>query len=418
VDRQRPVSVITRRGFMTLIGGAALGRFRAPVWPDATMKRPQSVRNEPSMVVDGIRLFLAGDVMLGRGIDQVLQYPGDPRLHEPYVTSAERYVELAESANGPIPRPVDCSYVWGDALGELRKARPDARIINLETSITRSARYVSKGINYKMSPENAPCLAAAAIDCCVLANNHVLDWGREGLLETLEALGAAGIHAAGAGRNAAQASAPAVLDERRKGRVVIFAFGSETSGISSDWAAGTNEPGVNLLPDLSDRAVARIAAQVRSTKRPGDVLVASIHWGANWGYEIPSSHRNFAHGLIDEAGFDVVHGHSSHHPKGIEIHKQKLILYGCGDFLNDYEGIGGHDEFRGDLTLMYLALFSSADGSLLQLNMIPFQIRRFRLCRASREEARWLCGTLDRETVPLGAHVTLSEDSVLTVQWG
>jgi poly-gamma-glutamate synthesis protein (capsule biosynthesis protein) len=382
------------------------------------MKGADFVRSEPSTEVGSIKLFLAGDTMLGRGIDQVLPHPGDPRLHEPYVTSAVRYVELAERANGPMPRPVDYSYVWGDALGELRKARPDARIINLETSITRSARYVSKGINYKMSPENAPCLAAAAIDCCVLANNHVLDWGREGLLETLEALRAAGIHAAGAGRNAAQASAPAVLDGLGKGRVVIFAFGSETSGIPSDWAAGENEPGVNWLPDLSDRTVALIAAQVRSTKRPGDVLVASIHWGVNWGYEIPSSHREFAHGLIDEAGFNVIYCHSSHHPKGIEIHNQKLILYGCGDFLNDYEGIGGYEEFRGDLTLMYLPLFSNADGGLLQLNMIPFQIRRFRLCRASRQDAKWLRDTLDRETAPLGAHVTLSEDGVLTVQWG
>src|SRR5262249_8540694 len=149
---------------------------------------------------------------------------------------------------------------------------------------------------------------------------------------TVDALEAAGLHAAGAGRNAAQASAPAVLAAMGKGRVVVFAFGSETSGIPSDWAAGEKEPGVNLLPDLSDRTVALIAARAPA-KRPGDVFVASIHWGPNWGYEIPTSQRKFAHGLIEEAGFDVVHGHSSHHPKGIEIHKQKLILYGCGDFL-------------------------------------------------------------------------------------
>jgi poly-gamma-glutamate synthesis protein (capsule biosynthesis protein) len=407
---------MTRRDFLTLMGGATLSRFAPPAPPDAATKRTESVRNELS-TVDGIKLFLGGDVMLGRGIDQVLPHPGDPRLHERYVTSAERYVELAEIANGAVPRPVDYSYVWGDALGELRQARPDARIINLETSITKSARHVPKGINYKMSPENAPCLAAAAIDCCVLANNHVLDWGRVGLLETFEALGAAGIHTAGAGRNAAQASAPAVLDTMGKGRVVIFAFGSESSGIPSDWAAGENEPGVNLLPDLSDRTVARIAAQAQSTKRPDDVLVASIHWGGNWGYEIPSSHRNFARRLIDEAGFDVIHGHSSHHPKGIEVHKEKLILYGCGDFLNDYEGIGGYEEFRGDLTLMYLPLFARANATLLRLHMIPFRIRRFRLCRASRQEAKWLRDALDRESAPLGGHVTLSADSVLAVHW-
>ena len=128
-----------------------------------------------------IRLFLCGDVMTGRGVDQILPYPCDPRLHEPYMDSAIDYVRLAEQAVGPIPRAVDFSYVWGAALEELSHARPDARIINLETSVTRSDAWLDKGINYRMSPENAACLRAAGVDCCVLANNHVLDWGRAGL---------------------------------------------------------------------------------------------------------------------------------------------------------------------------------------------------------------------------------------------
>src|SRR5216684_6891756 len=110
-----------------------------------------------------MRLFLCGDLMLGRGVDQILPHPCDPALHETYVRSALVYVALAEAANGPIRRPVDPSYVWGAALEELQQLRPDARIVNLETSITRSADYVDKGINYRMSPENAACLEAAAI---------------------------------------------------------------------------------------------------------------------------------------------------------------------------------------------------------------------------------------------------------------
>jgi hypothetical protein len=78
--------------------------------------------------------------------------------------------------------------VWGTALDELNRAQPDARIINLETSVTRSEDYALKGINYRMSPENAECLAAAAIDCCALANNHILDWGQAGLIDTLATL--------------------------------------------------------------------------------------------------------------------------------------------------------------------------------------------------------------------------------------
>ena len=162
------------------------------------MVRLSSAQPEPPPV---IRLFLCGDVMIGRGIDQVLAHPCDPALHEGYAHSAMDYVSLAEAANGPIPRHADPWYVWGAALDEWSRAQPDGRIINLETSVTRSDDYIPKGINYRVSPDNAECLAAAAIDCCVLANNHVLDWGRAGLSETLATLTHLGIKTAGAGRD-------------------------------------------------------------------------------------------------------------------------------------------------------------------------------------------------------------------------
>ena len=120
-----------------------------------------------------IRLFLCGDVMTGRGIDQTLPNPCNPRLREGYLQTAMAYVRIAEEANGPIPRSVSPSYIWGKALDEFRRMRPDV-------SVTRCEDFASKGINYRMSPENADCLTAAGIDCCVLANNHVLDWGRAG----------------------------------------------------------------------------------------------------------------------------------------------------------------------------------------------------------------------------------------------
>jgi poly-gamma-glutamate synthesis protein (capsule biosynthesis protein) len=369
-------------------------------------------RSDPA---ESITLFLCGDVMLGRGVDQILPHPGDPRIHEPQASSAMTYVELAEKAYGPIPRPVDFSYVWGDALAALQQARPHVRIVNLETSITRSADYLPKGINYKMSPDNVACLSAAKVDCCAVANNHVLDWGRPGLVETLETLEHAGIRTVGAGRNAAAAEAPAVLEIVGGTRVLVFAFGSTTSGIPEDWAAGDNRPGVNLLDELSAGAIARVARQAQALRRPGDILVASIHWGENWGYKIPDEQRTFAHGLIDMAGFDIVHGHSSHHAKAIELYQQKPILYGCGDFLNDYEGIVGYEAYRDDLAIMYLPKIAASDGRLLGLTLIPFLIRRFRLSRAAREDAAWLQRTLERESAGFGVRVALNEDLSLTV---
>ncbi len=363
-----------------------------------------------------VTLFLGGDVMLGRGIDQILPHPSDPRIHESYLKSALGYVELAEARHGPLPRPADFAYVWGDALAELERMRPDVRIINLETAVTTSDDYwPGKGINYRMHPANVPCLRAAAIDCCVLANNHVLDWGYGGLVETLETLTRAGIKTAGAGRTEAEAAAPAVMEVPGKGAVAVFAFGLESSGVPPEWGATPDRPGVNFLPDLSERAVRRVARQVEAVARPGTIVVASLHWGGNWGYEVPNAQREFARRLIDEAGIHVVHGHSSHHPKAIEIYRRRPILYGCGDLLDDYEGIGGHEEFRGDLGLMYFPRLDPGPGTLVSFEMIPTRIRRFRIARATSEQARLRGDVLRRESQRFGTEVRLRDSNTLAV---
>jgi len=189
-----------------------------------------------------MKLFLGGDVMTGRGIDQILPAPCDPALDEPWVKSALDYVALAERSSGPIPRAVDPAYVWGDALAELERRQPDARIVNLETAVTLSNERAPKGINYRMSPANAACLTAARIDCCVLANNHVLDWGAAGLEETLAVLQRAGIRTAGAGRDAEGAAAPATLELQEGRRLLVYAFGMKSAGVPPGWAAAPARP--------------------------------------------------------------------------------------------------------------------------------------------------------------------------------
>jgi poly-gamma-glutamate synthesis protein (capsule biosynthesis protein) len=371
-----------------------------------------------AMIPNAITIFLCGDVMTGRGIDQVLPHPSDPTIFESYMKNARGYVKIAEEVNGPIDYPVNFSYVWGDALKELERVAPDVRIINLETSVTKSNDYwKGKGINYRMHPENISILTAAKIDVCSLANNHILDWGYSGLHETLESLNRANIKIVGAGRNLFEAQIPAVKKVPSKGRVIVFAFGLGTSGVPSSWGALDKRPGVNLLRDLSDKSLFDIQEKVRQVKRKGDIVVASIHWGSNWGYSIPRGQTVFAHRLIDEAGVDIIHGHSSHHVRAIEVYKDKLILYGCGDFLNDYEGIRGYEEFRADLSLMYFATVEPSTGKLLGLQMTPTQIRRFKIIRASNVDTLWLKDTINREGTTFGTKAKVTEENRLTLRW-
>ncbi|MGW3033025.1 CapA family protein [Streptomyces sp. NPDC001178] len=360
-----------------------------------------------------VTLFLCGDVMLGRGVDQILAHPGGPELREGYVEDARSYVRLAESVNGPIPAPVAPSWPWGQALRMLERAAPDVRIVNLETSVTCSDAFApDKLIHYRMHPANLPALAVAAPDVCVLANNHVLDFGREGLAETLDALAGAGLRAVGAGRSAEEAYAPAAVPVPGGGRVLVFALGAHSSGVPPGWAATSDRPGVAWLPEVSAAAAAEVVRRVRRGRRAGDLVVVSVHWGSNWGHRVPREHVRFARALVD-GGVDVVHGHSSHHPRRIEVYRDRLILYGCGDFIDDYEGIGGYEEYRDDLRIAYLVTVAADTGRLTGLRMVPLQARRMRLEPASDADRDWLRATLNG--LSEAVHMTLDADGTLTL---
>jgi poly-gamma-glutamate synthesis protein (capsule biosynthesis protein) len=268
-----------------------------------------------------------------------------------------------------------------------------------------------------MHPTNVESLTAAGIDVAVLANNHVMDWSADGLDQTLDVLHTATIGTVGAGGDVGEARAPAVVDAPSSSRVVVFGAGSTSSGIPSDWEAKERRPGIALLPDLSNRTVDRIAARVHACSRPGDVVVMSLHWGENWGYEISEDRRRFARRLIDRADVHVVHGHSSHHPVGIEVHRGRLILYGCGDLLTDYEGIRGHERYRGELGALYLPSIDVGTGRLRDLQIVPTKVERFRLVRPNEDEVTWLAGVLDREGVELGTRVRADRDGTLTLSW-
>jgi poly-gamma-glutamate capsule biosynthesis protein CapA/YwtB (metallophosphatase superfamily) len=352
-------------------------------------------------------IFLTGDVMTGRAIDQLLPHPGDPTLREPVVSDARTYIGLAEQTNGPIPAPIDFAWPWGEALEIVDQFAPDVRLLNLETSITAGGEFArGKAVHYRMHPDNIGCLAAIRPDVCALANNHVLDFGYQGLTDTLRTLEDAGIRGAGAGLDVGEAERPAVA-----GRVVIVSCGMGSSGIPHGWAATGRRPGVAYVPDMTDRSASAIADRVLAVKGPGGIAVVSIHWGSNWGYDVDSTQIRFAHRLIDE-GVDVVHGHSSHHPRPIEVYRGKLIMYGCGDTIDDYEGIGTYESFRHELRLLY---FASVETTGSVLRMVPMRMRRMRLERVPDEDAEWLRASLEKMSGRFGTRVDTAPDGVLTL---
>jgi poly-gamma-glutamate synthesis protein (capsule biosynthesis protein) len=353
-----------------------------------------------------LTLFLGGDAMLGRGVDQILPRPGSRRLFESGVKDARDYVALAAAKNGTVPFPVPPSWLWGDALNELQRHHARVRIVNLETAVTtRGAPWPGKGIHYRMTPTNAEALSALGVDVCCIANNHVLDWGQEGLQDTVATLDRRHIAHVGAGLSFAGAHARAVIDtgrEHRRRVIVVGACGRDC-GVPDAWAARNSHGGVSLLPSYAPAVADALAARATADRRAGDIVVVSLHWGSNWGAETPADHVRFARRLVD-GGVDVVHGHSSHHPRAVERHGRGVILYGCGGLLDDYEGIDAHGPLRSDLVLLFFASFPT-DGAPPLLAMTPMRLRRMRLEHASGADRTALRASLVAACAPFGSTI-------------
>jgi poly-gamma-glutamate synthesis protein (capsule biosynthesis protein) len=285
--------------------------------------------------------------------------------------------------------------------------------MNLETSVTSSGTPdLGKPVNYRMSPANLDVLRVARVDVWALANNHVLDYGRPGLRETLAVLDAGGVRGCGAGATDVEAWRPLRVP---RARVTVLSVADASSGVPPSWQAGPDRPGVALLPGLTDAAADAVAHRLQEEAEPGDVLVVSVHWGSNWGYAVPSDQRRFAHRLLD-AGVHVVHGHSSHHPRPVEVHRGHLVLHGCGDLVDDYEGIGGYAAFRDDLRVLWVADVEAGTGALTGLRLVPLRARRLRLEHAAAEDVEWLRATLTREGRSLGTRVEPG-DGGLALRW-
>ncbi len=250
-------------------------------------------------MVERASLIFLGDVMLGRLVNHELKR-----------------------------RPPE--YVWGNTLPILRQAA--AVFINLECAITDWGEPVpGKRFCFRTDSKNVEVLRAAGVRAACLANNHIMDYGDVGLLETVANLDRAGIAHAGAGRNLTEARRPAEFEVN--GLRVAFIAATDNQ---PDWEATEDTPGTFYVPiSQTDPRFADLLGLVGAVRDRADLVIVSLHWGPNWGYDPPTEHRTAARRLI-EHGADIVYGHSAHVFRGIEIIDGRPVFYSCGDFVDDY----------------------------------------------------------------------------------
>ncbi|KAL4451871.1 hypothetical protein ABPG75_007533 [Micractinium tetrahymenae] len=327
-----------------------------------------------------LALVMLGDCMLGRVVDESL-----------------------------TALPGQLERVWGDTLPLLRggMARPgEGQLVaaNLECAVTDEEKKDEKEFNFRLSPANAAALTNAHLAFVSLANNHSLDYREAGLAETQRVLHASGIVYAGVGRPA-EAAAPALLE--RAGLKLAFLSYSDHY---DRWAATDDRSGINYI-DPEGFSEATLAAQLAAAREAGaDLVVVFIHWGPNWRWLPSAAIRRLGRAFID-CGADIVFGHSSHHIQGIEVYRQRPIVYGAGGFVDDYRL---DEDFRNDLGFLYCCHIS--DGIPAELELVPTRIvhtgqssgqpRYLSEVRtATKRDARWLRSRLRELCRVLGTRV-------------
>jgi poly-gamma-glutamate synthesis protein (capsule biosynthesis protein) len=343
---------------------------------------------------NSLRFFLAGDIMTGRTIDQMFQTHNSEKFCQAHNVPIKQYRAWSKLKYGEEFSPVQHDYIWGTAIDFINHANVDFRLANLEMAITNSDDCFPKEVNFRMHPANIGCLSAINLDCCVLANNHSLDFGLEGLIDTVNTLSAEGIGYAGAGLDNKSSTKPYIHYLTNGVRIVVHSWGVKDSHIPSEWESTESTFGINYLNDYSEKNITRLINIINTFRQNNDITILSIHWGRNWVQKIPHDHRRVARLLINEAGVDILHGHSSHHPIGIEQYKGKLILYGCGDLINDLEGHPKYQLFRPNLGLLYFVDLDIKTKQLLKLNIVPIQRRRFRLEKPSDDDFTWIISSI------------------------
>ncbi len=315
-----------------------------------------------------VRLALAGDTMLGRGVAERL------RTEPPEALIAPEVVEIARSA--------------------------DLFVLNLECAISdRGARWPDpdKPFFFRAPPTATGFLSLLGVDCVSLANNHALDYGPVALLDTLHHLGAADVAAVGAGPDQRSARRPVVLDHDGTSLGIVA-----VTDHPADYAAGADRPGV-AYADLRRGDHGWLLDAVGELETDTDIVLVFPHWGPNM-VTSPVPHVEVAARSLRAAGATLVAGHSAHVFHGVRDH----VLFDLGDFIDDY---AVHPGLRNDLGLLF---FVDLDGARpVRLEAVPLALDFCRTRLAVPHEARWIAERFQRACADLGTQVAQERDRLV-----
>lgn len=298
--------------------------------------------------------------------------------------------------------------VWGDLLPHLAQA--DLRIVNLECALTAHQQpwtRTAKRFHFRADPDAVRVLLAARIDGCTLANNHILDYEEQGLLDTLRTLDTVGIRHAGAGVDATEAAAPAILEAHRVSpcRIALLSYTDNEPA----FAAGATQPGTNYLEvSLNDATIARIASSIAQARALGaDLIVFSNHWGANFVERPSQEFRSFARRVI-ALGADIYHGHSAHICQGVEIYRGKPILFDTGNFIDDY---AVDPLLRNDRSCLFKLMFEH--GKLCRIELLPVSLSVAHVALARGKEFDAISAHMEKLCGEFGTRPTRRNDRLV-----
>jgi poly-gamma-glutamate capsule biosynthesis protein CapA/YwtB (metallophosphatase superfamily) len=240
----------------------------------------------------------------------------------------------------------------------------DFLMVNLEHPITTATARVEKKFNFKMHPRLLPILVNARVSIVNLANNHIADYGREGMEDTMRNLEAVGIRYVGAGRNLAEARQPVILE---KNGVRIAFLGYYGGG---EFAA------TERLPGFAPRRSRIVVEDVRKARVEADYVVVNFHWGVERAEHPEPEQMVLARQVID-AGADLIVGHHPHVLQGIESYRGKHIVYSLGNFV-----FGGNSLHTYDTALLKVEL-TRTDA---RVSLIPVRVEQWRPRPAEGEQ--------------------------------